>query len=333
MRSCWLVRGLFVVLASACSMASGGLLADGGALPLYPQTREEQPNAPSPWRWPDGTEVAVAFTKEGRYGIVLVTIENGPLNLPYGSRKIGKGRQLDVDANDFPTLAQTGLHAQAELDRTERITGKLLEVITTLGRPRNASGEGFLAADEDILSVLKGDNGLVQRLGLTHPQLAKPLFHVWNLILTEYELGRMGRSWDNIQYVLYNGRKIRFGQVHPTWGFQPSIFNDEITGAFDIGFYRDLDEQERRFLREEYPHLNEGQMAELVRKLSHISIGEMVPYYVMRYGFNEGHTGYRADPIAIASIFGLQTLQKIEAAFPGRLPETLSAHFAPADPL
>jgi hypothetical protein len=186
-----------------------------------------------------------------------------------------------------------------------------------------------MAGDEDILSVLKGDNRLVRSLGLTHPQLAKPLFHIWNLILKEYELGRMGRTWDNIQYVLYDGKKIRFAQVHPTRGFQESIFNDEIVGAFDINFYRELDGQERAFLREKYPHLSEEQMADLVQKLTHINTGEMEPYYVMRYGFYEGHTNYRVDPIAVAFIFGLRTLQEIESAFPDRLYEILSMRFAP----
>lgn len=42
----------------------------------------------------------------------------------------------------------------------------------------------------------------------------------------------------------------------------------------------------------------------------------MEPYYVMRYGFYEAHTACRADPTAIAVVFGLRTLEQIEAAFP-----------------
>ncbi len=294
---------------------------------LYPETTAEPPSLASPAKLPDGTVVVVALMKDGRYGVVPVTVENISPNLAYGRRKIGKGRQLDVDANDFPTLARTGLHAEEELDGAERITGKLLEVITELGRPANASGAGFMAADEDIISVLRGDNRLVAQLGLTHPEMAKPLFHIWNLILQEYELGRIGRNWDNVRHVLYNGRKVRFGEVHPTRGFQGSIFNDEIIGAFDINFFREMDESEKTFLREKYPNLSEEQITELVKKLSHILTGEMEPYYVMRYGFYEGHTAYRVDPLAIAVIFGLRSLEEIEAAFPGRLYETLTAHF------
>ena len=68
-------------------------------------------------------------------------------------------------------------------------------------------------------------------------------------------------------------------------------------------------------------------MAELIKKLSNIHSGEMVPYYIMRYGFYEGHTDYRADPIAIAFIFGIRTLEQIDATFEGRLCETLTRHF------
>jgi hypothetical protein len=300
---------------------------DWKTLKLYPHAKSERPNIPSPYKMPDGTEVIVAFTKQNEYAIVPVTVENGPLNLPYGSRGVGKGKQLEVDADDFPTLAKTGLHCEEELDRTKTITGKAVAQITRIGRPGMSSGVGFMAGDEDIISVLKGDNQLVKRLDLTHPQMARPLFYVWNLILKEYELDRMGRYWDNIKYILYNGRRIRFGEVHPTRGFQESIFGDEIMGAFQISFYRELDKEEKQFLGRKYAHLNEEQMADLVKRLSHIHTGEMEPYYVMRYGFYEGHTGYRVDPIAIAFIFGLRSLEEIELAFGGRLYELLTTHF------
>jgi len=294
---------------------------------LYPHTYDTVPAVPSPYTAADATEVIIVCLKDGRYALVAVTTADGPLNLRYGSAKIGKGRQLLVDANDFPTLAKTGLHCEQELDRTSTITGKPVTEITRIGKPGMSSGDGFMAADEDIISVLRGDNRVVAKLGMTHPQMAKPLFHVWNLILKEYELGNMGRFWDNFKYVLYNGRKMTFGEVHPTRGFQESIFDDEISGAFQINFSRALDEKETALLSRKYSRLNKEQMAELIEKLSHIRTGEMEPYYVMRYGFYEGHTGYRVDPIAIAFLFGLRTLEQIEALFDGTLYEVLTRHF------
>jgi hypothetical protein len=59
--------------------------------------------------------------------------------------------------------------------------------------------------------------------------------------------------------------------------------------------------------------------------------GEMEPHYIQWYGFYEGHTGWRADPIALAFIFGLRSLEEIEAAFPGRLPVVLTAHLTRPD--
>lgn len=110
-------------------------------------------------------------------------------------------------------------------------------------------------------------------------------------------------------------------------GFQESIFNDEIKGSFQFDIRRDLTSEEQSFIEEKYSHLTKAQRDELIKILSSIHIGEMVPYYIMRYGFYEGHTGYRADPIAIAFIFGLKSLAEIESAFPGELYERLTKHY------
>ncbi|MBN2029218.1 hypothetical protein JW824_03140 [bacterium] len=294
---------------------------------LYPQTLKEFPQIPSPFTSDDGVETVVVFLKNKEYAIIPVTVENDSSDIPYGSIKIGKGNQLLIDSKDFPTLEKTGLHSDEELELTRTITGIPLHKITEIGRPEQYSEIGFMAEDEDILSVLKGDNHLVRQLELTHPQMARPLFHIWNIILTGYASGSVTRIWDNIDYILYRGRKVRFGEVFPTRGFQESIFNDEIRGTFQINFYRDLDENENNFLKEKYTHLNEEQMNAFVEKLSHILTGEMEPYYVMRYGFYEGHTSYRVDPIAIAFIFGLKSIEEIEDAFPGRLFDLLFQHF------
>jgi len=55
--------------------------------------------------------------------------------------------------------------------------------------------------------------------------------------------------------------------------------------------------------------------------------GEMQPFYIYRYGFYEGHTSWRINPIAIALMFGLKPIEEIEAAFAGQLPRVLKQHF------
>jgi hypothetical protein len=295
---------------------------------LYPSTMAELPAVPSPFTTEDGTEVVLAALKNGRYAWIPVTVENGEPLLYTRKIKslIGKDQQLQVDSGDFPALAATGLHSQAELESRQMITGFPVSLITYIGRPGRFSGAGFMADDEDIISVLTADNHLVQKLGFTHPQMAKPLFQVWNIILKEHDLGNWARYWDNIPYFYYNGRRVSL-KAHGTKGWQISIFQDEIQGSFDISVRSDLSPQEKQFLSERYSHLSPDEMAELEEKLCNIGFGEMVPYYIMRYGFYEGHTDYRCDPVAIAFIFGLRSLEEIEKTFPGNLYETLTTHF------
>jgi hypothetical protein len=288
------------------------------SLKLYPHTYDRMPQIPSPYTMKDGTEIVVAFTKEKKYVCFPVTVENGdPLIYARGGGQMGKGNQLEIDAADFPTLAETGLHSEIELDQTKTITGRSVSIITEIGRPERSSGAGFMAHDEDILSVLKGDNRLVQQMGLTHPQTAKALFHVWNLVYLPYE---------NIEFLMYNGNKIFF-EIRGSRGWQDSIFNDEIQGQYTLKIWRELQPGENVFLSDKYSHLNDEQRAEVIDDLSTIESGEMAFYYIMRYGFYEGHTEFRTDPIAVAFIFGLRSLEDIDHAYEGDLYKALNAHF------
>ena len=234
-----------------------------------------------------------------------------------------------MDGKDFPVLAKTGLHSEIELDQTKAITGKSIAEITSSGRPGGSSGAGFMAHDEDIISMLIGDNRLVKKLGSTHPEIVRPLFHVWNLILEGTEHGVWKNERIHSESILYNHHSIHL--KYGGRGWQESIFNDEIQGAYHIEMWRELDQNEKEFLKMKYAHLSEENRADLMKKLSHIHTGEMVPYYAMRYGFYEGHTGYRADPIAIVFIFGLKSIEEIEKAFEGNLYKVLADHFMSSD--
>ena len=219
--------------------------------PLYPGTMETAPPIPSPYATEDGTEVVLAVLKDGSYALIPVTVEHGaPLLYSYrlGSH-FGKDNQLFVDSGDFPTLAKTGIHSEVELESKEEIRGIPVSLITVTGRPLGYSYAGFMAADEDIISILKGDNRLVKTLGLTHPDMARPLFHVWNIILKERELGRFGRFLVNIPLFHYNGRAVSI-KAESQKGWQSSIFLDEIQGRHDIGIGRELSSEEVAFLKD-----------------------------------------------------------------------------------
>lgn len=287
--------------------------------PMYPKALDKIPDIPSPYKTENGMEIVISHTKENKYILVPVTVANDE----------NKGQQLHVNAQDFPTLGRTGLHSELELDLTKTITGRSIEEITELGRPGRLSDSGFMSHNEDIISVLKGDNRIVRKIGLTHPQLARPLYHVYNLTSKNFGIKNyLGYKYHKAEYppFLYKGKKI-FVNVTYTKGGQKSIFDDKLEGALGIKIWRELDKKEKDFLDTKYSHLGEEKMSEMTGKLSHIFTGEMEPYYIMRYGFYEGHTEWRADPIVIAFFFGLRSLEDIEEAFPGKLYETLTAHF------
>jgi len=295
-------------------------------LKFFPHTYDQCPELPSPYTTKGGIEIVVAHTKDNQFTLIPVTVKKGE-SLGYREGDWDKILILEVDAEDFPTLARTGLHSELELDHVRWITGRSIAEITDSGRPGGSSGAGFMAQEEDIISVLKGDNRLIKKLGLTHPQMAKPLFHVWNIARwVGYTSQSAGRTIGSIDYFLYNKRKVRLITAGGR-GWQYSIFNDEIQGMYHLEFSIELDEAEKAFLQERYSNLSNEQMADFQKMLSHIHTGEMVPFYIMRYGFYEGHTGYRADPIAISLIFGLRIIEEIDKAFEGNLHKALTENF------
>ncbi len=254
---------------------------------------------------------------------VDVSVENGP-QLDFYKRIYGKGSQLLVDAEDFPTLARTGLHSEAELEATRTITGRPVEEINRLAKPGAISTAGFLAVDEEILSVLGADNRTVGELGLTHRQLAEPLFHVWNMRLAQYQ-SEGNRQRLVINHITYNRKRILV-QITGSRGFQESIFNDEIRGNSELVIRREPDPEEVQFLSSRY---GAAEQSAVLARLTAVHTSEMVSYYIMRYGFYEGHTSYRADPIVIAFLFGLRSIEAIESVFPGKLPAMLAGLMPP----
>lgn len=296
---------------------------------LYPYLYETRLEIKSPCIVQDTIEILIIVTKNSQFGICDVTLENGePLFYSYKlGTFMGKDQQLSVGCADFPSLTKTGLHSEKELNLKTMITGIPLNTINCSAKPNNYSISGFIAEDEDIISVLIGDNERVKLLGLTHPQLAKPLFHIWNLILKEMELENWGgRFYDNIKSIDYNGNLLNFN-VSGSKGWQISIFFDEIEGRYNIHVDRKPEPKEIKYLNEKYANLSSEEFTELIKLLSNLDFSEMLPYYILRYGFYEGHTDYRCDPIAISFLFGLKSIEEIDAACNGDIYYVLKNHF------
>ena len=299
--------------------------ASAQEIELHPKKYKTLPEFTSPAKLKNGTEVIINLNVSGEYSFLPVTQEKGEIySCLYDFN--GKGNQTWIAEADFPSLRKTGLHSEEELNKKTRITGRSIEVINFISKPNRFSSSGFFAEDEDIISVLKGDNRIVKNLGLLHSQLAKPLFHVWNAILANYFEEK------DTAIIYYNSNKVRFNRI---WcnGYQESIFHDEIEGRHDIHIWRELSKEEIKYLTVKYTNLTEDQLKILIEKLTHLHVSEITPFYIMRYGFYEGHTSYRADPIAIAVVFGLKSINEIDSCFDNDLFSVLNQHFTDNDGL
>lgn len=302
-------------------------LIDPAQVPAFPTILQKRPDIPSPATSVSGREWVLVRSQDSVYLWFDATVENGS-TLNYKESLRGKGFQLRVNQSDFPHLANTGLHSEEELNNTKSITGKTVSRITVDGRPGASSGAGFMAENETILSVLMADNILVKKLGLTHPDLARPLLQLWNISNERERYNETVEQDRRIEHkaLIYNGKEVEV-KISGSRGWQESIFNDEILGNYQLECWRHLDPEEESFLQKHYGHLPAQQMLDLEMMLTHLHTGEMVPYYINRYGFYEGHSDFRAEPLTIAFIFGLRSLEEIHKASGGDLVNYLTNQF------
>jgi hypothetical protein len=299
-----------VVFFSVLSFYSNGCSQD---IELYPKKYKTLPDILSPSKLENGTEVIISVNATGEYSVLPVTQEKGEIySCLYDFN--GKGDQV------WNSFGKTGLHSEDELNKKTMITGRSIEVINFISKPKRFSDAGFLAEDEDIISVLIGDNRIVMRMGMVHSQMAKPMFHIWNAILANYFEEK------DTATIYYNSNIVRFNRE---WcnGYQESIFHDEIEGRHNIHIWRELSKEEIKYLTVKYNKLTDAQLKILIEILTHLHVSEMTPFYIMRYGFYEGHTSYRADPIAIAVVFGLKSIKDIDVSFNNDLYNILNQHF------
>lgn len=240
----------------------------------------------------------------------------------------GKGNQLKTNGEDFPHFAKMGVHSTEELANAKIINGLSVAKITIDARPWGSSGVGFVAEDETVISVIWEDNKTVEKLGLSHPDIARPLFHFWNTVhdFEQYNLNPETNNRLELSSMIYNGHEIEL-KVQGSRGWQESVFNDEILGTGHIELWRQLTSEEQLFLEDNYGHLSAVQMEELKKMLSYLHTGEMVFFYINRYGFYEGHNEYRVDPITVAFLFGLKSFNELHRAVNGDLYKYFNTHF------
>jgi len=272
----------------------------------------------------NGTEVIISLNVIGEYSVLPITQEKGEIySCLYDLN--GKGDQVWVDEPDFHSLGKTGLHSEGELNKKTMITGRSIEVINFISKPNRFSDAGFLAEDEDVISVLKRRQQNCYENGNGSFSDGKTFISYLECTSGDYLEGQSDTAT-----IYYNSNKVN---IIRTWlnGYQESIFHDEIEGRNNIQIWRDLNKEELEFLKRSYSDLPEDSFRLLINRLTHLHISEMLPFYIMRYGFYEGHTSYRADPLTISVVFGLKSIKDIDSIFKNDLYNTLNQHFTNID--
>lgn len=169
-----------------------------------------------------------------------------------------------------------GKNATAVVKNLTRINGRTIADLEADMRPGAqsdvGSDKGFLGAGESLLAVLAADNAtVVEDLGLTHQELARPL-----RVLAAVALKRFDRDAGK-STVNYQGR--RFSVTLKQWkGYQLSPFRDDTQTDTDV----------------ELVNLGTGEK---------LGYSLLVPDMIERYGFYEGTgTPYRVDPKQVVKV-------------------------------
>ncbi len=151
------------------------------------------------------------------------------------------------------------------------IAGQPIRELEVAMRPGQLSSAGFLGKKERLLDVLAEDNRfVVDELGLTHQQLARPLL----------VLGAVAER-DAVQgprEVTYEGRRFRV---------RATVFKATVSSPFDDGTKTHC----------EVTAENQANGNKLTYSL-------LVPQMIERYGFYEGKgTRFRVEPRLIVQVF------------------------------
>lgn len=218
---------------------------------------------------------------------------------------VQKQRMIDDAKVILEKVSEKGLDGTKnpfveEIEHKQTIGGIPVETIEQKMRPGEMSRSGFIDNDQKLVDVLKSDQDLVNKLGLTHKQIVEPLqiAHNQHVISScedprwEYEVrtpdGNTERQ-KRVVDIVYHGKTYKLsGKTYRGVQMTPFLLDtrktdwrDSTNTASDLTITDPETGHELNF---------SGLLVHLIRD----------------YGFYEGNTRYRVGPEEIASFFGLK---------------------------
>jgi hypothetical protein len=164
-----------------------------------------------------------------------------------------------------------GKNATALIGKLTEIAGQPVAELERAMRPGRLSTAGFLGKKERLLDVLAADNRyVVDELGLTHQQLARPLLVLGAVAARDALM--------EPKEVTYQGRRFKV---------QATRSKVSVSSPFDDG-----------------TETNTEATVENLDTAKKLTYSLLVPQMIERYGFYEGEgTRFRVDPRKIVEVF------------------------------
>jgi hypothetical protein len=168
-----------------------------------------------------------------------------------------------------------GKNATDLIGKLTEIAGLPVAQLEQNMRPGRLSSAGFLGKKERLLDVLAADNRtVVEDLGLTHQQLARPLRVLGAVAARD--------AVEGPKEVTYQGRKFRL---------RAKVFTNAVGSPFDDGTETSCEAT--------VENIDTGKK---------VTYSPLVPEMIARYGFYEGQgTRFRVDPRTVVEVFDFLT--------------------------
>lgn len=173
-----------------------------------------------------------------------------------------------------------GVNSSDLIRKIQTLNGKSIEDLNRSGK-RYPNMTPMLGEGDDLRELLIRDNDYVLSRGLTHQDVAAPLFYVFNLWSFVYKSSSLG-AVKPLSF-RYRGQQFSIDLRSYSLGTVGSLFSDGTSSrAYDLELTNDQTGRKMRF-------------------------SALHPYMISRWGFYEGGKDYRLDPADIISMFSLST--------------------------
>lgn len=206
---------------------------------------------------------------------------------------------------------------KAQMENFQSINGIAIEELNGRARPGRYSYSGFIGAEENIKEVMRKDWETVEKLGVTHVEIAA---HLTNIISLAEKVKSYGIQLATLEYrtsdlagntIPSTGfQKIKVMLMN-TRGLQDDLFQPTNDGQREVATPKNWNE-ENSIQSEDYEENKED-----VEKSKGVELylNSGILSYIHHFGFYEGggaKNRYRVDPVKVMSLLTGKSVEELK---------------------